>query len=82
MPFVKCSVDGCNARLQPADKPIPEDRDTWVYPECDVCFRPACAGHLREIDGILICDRCFRERQAERSPSLIDLGIRTPSSPT
>jgi len=33
MPFVKCSVDGCNKKLQPLLKPDPRDRDTWVYRE-------------------------------------------------
>ena len=45
MSFVKCSVDGCNKKLQPLLKPDPRDRDTWVYRECDVCFRPVCDKH-------------------------------------
>ena len=45
MPFVKCSVDGCDRRLQPLLKVDPRDRDTWIYPECDVCHRPACDRH-------------------------------------
>ena len=57
MPFVKCSVDGCNTRLQPLLKPDPRDRETWVYRECDLCFRPACAKHSTESDGRIICDR-------------------------
>ena len=42
MSFVKCSVDGCNRKLQPILKVDPRDRDTWLYRECDVCFKPAC----------------------------------------
>jgi hypothetical protein len=41
MPFVKCSVDGCSRKLQPILKVDPKDRETWVYRECDECFRPA-----------------------------------------
>ncbi len=74
MPAVKCGVDGCGAVLQPLWKPDPADRDTWAYPECDVCFGPACAKHLKEIEGTLVCDRCRREREAQRTASLIDLG--------
>ena len=38
MPFVKCSVDGCNYKA-PADlEADPRDRETWVYRECDICF--------------------------------------------
>ena len=49
MPFVKCSVDGCSRRLQPILKVDPRDRDTWFYPECDVCLLSgALAKHIRE----------------------------------
>lgn len=75
MPFVKCSVDGCNRKLQPQLKPDPSDRDTWLYRECDLCFRPACDKHSSEIDGRIVCDRCRREAEAHDSlPPLIDLG--------
>ena len=77
MPFVKCSVDGCNKKLQPVLKPDPRDRETWLYRECDVCLRPACEKHSAEIDGRIVCDRCRREAAA---PGLIDLGIRRPAS--
>ena len=36
MSFVKCSVDGCNRKLQPILKVDPRDRDTWLYRECDL----------------------------------------------
>ena len=76
MPFVKCSVDGCNRKLQPLFRPDPSDRSTWYYPECDVCFRPACEKHSTEIDGQIVCDRCRRERESETErPSVIDLGL-------
>jgi len=76
MPFVKCSVDGCNKKLQPTLKPDPRDREAWVYPECDRCLQPVCEKHSAEIDGQIICDRCRREIEA-RQPrqELIDLGI-------
>jgi len=77
MPVVKCSVDGCSRRLQPVLKVDPRDRDTWLYPECDVCGRPACDKHSSEIDGQIVCDRCRREIEDRQSPvQLIDLGIK------
>jgi len=45
MSFVKCSVDGCNRKLQPILKVDPRDRDTWFYRECDVCLKAACEKH-------------------------------------
>src|SRR5436305_7961313 len=51
MPSVKCSVDGCSRRLQPILKVEPRDRDTWLYRECDVCFRPVCEEHSSEAGG-------------------------------
>lgn len=69
MSSVKCSVDGCGRRLQPVVKVDPRDRDTWLYPECDVCFRPACDNHSSEVAGRVVCDRCCRE-----AVPLIDLG--------
>lgn len=78
MARVLCSVDGCNARLQPLQKPDPQDRETWAYPECDLCFRPACAKHSSEIDGKIVCDRCRREKGLGQQPlELVDLGIRS-----
>lgn len=58
MPSVKCSVDGCNTKLQPVLKPDPKDRSTWLYRECDVCLRPACDKHSTDVDGQIVCDRC------------------------
>jgi len=52
----------------------PRDRETWLYRECDTCFRPACEKHSTEIDGRIICDRCRREMEAEQPP-LLDLGL-------
>jgi hypothetical protein len=78
MAFVKCSVDGCNHKLQPILKVDPRDRDTWFYRECDVCLNPACEKHSLEIEGRIICDRCRREAEAQqRSAGLIDLGFRS-----
>jgi hypothetical protein len=74
MSFVKCSVNGCNQRLQPILKVDPRDRNTWFYRECDVCHRPACEKHSMEEDRRIICDRCRREPEAQRpSEGLIDL---------
>ena len=79
MSFVKCSVDGCNARLQPLSKPILRDKSTWVYRECDRCLRPACEKHSSEVGGEVVCDRCRREDEARRLPiPLIDLGNEPP----
>jgi hypothetical protein len=76
MPFVKCSVDGCNHRLQPFLKVDPRDRDNWFYPECDRCGRPACAHHSSEVGGRVVCDRCRREIEAQEPPApLIDVGL-------
>jgi hypothetical protein len=76
MPFIKCSVDGCNTRLPPLLKPDPNDRETWLYRECDICFRPVCEKHSIEVGGQIVCDRCRREREsAELMASIIDLGI-------
>ena len=75
MPFVKCSVDGCSRKLQPNFKVDPRDRDTWIYRECDLCFKPACEKHSSEIEGRIVCDRCRREIEAREPPvQLIDLG--------
>jgi hypothetical protein len=79
MSFVKCSVDGCNARLQPVAKPIVQDRDTWVYRECDRCLRPVCEKHSTETGGRIICHRCRREAEAGRLPmTVIDPGLPMP----
>ena len=76
MPAVKCSVDGCSRKLQPVLKVDPRDRDTWLYPECDVCGRPACNKHSSEIEGRVVCDRCRREIEGQERPvRLIDLGL-------
>jgi len=82
MSFVKCSVDGCNRKLQPILKVDPRDRDTWFYRECDVCLKPACAKHSSEEVGRIICDRCRREAEAQqRSLGLINLGLRLRPEP-
>jgi hypothetical protein len=82
MSFVKCSVDGCNRKLQPILKVDPRDRDTWLYRECDGCLKPACEKHTAEVDGRIICDRCRREAESkQRSPGLINLGFRPPPEP-
>jgi hypothetical protein len=79
MPFVKCSVDGCNRKLQPLLKPELRDRETWLYRECDICFRPACAEHSTEVNGRIVCDRCRREAEARQAqPEIIPLGFRYP----
>jgi hypothetical protein len=82
MSFVKCSVDGCNQKLQPTLKVDPRDRDTWVYRECDMCLKPACEKHSAEVEGRIVCDRCRREAEAQQqSAGLIDLGFRLPREP-
>ena len=75
VPFVMCSVYGCNRKLQPILKVDPADRATWVYRECDRCLRPACADHSTEVGGRIICDRCRRADDARRLPiPLLDPG--------
>ncbi len=82
VPFVKCSVDGCNQRLQPVLKVDPRDQDTWLYPECDVCGKPVCDKHSSEVEGQVVCDPCRRDIEARHAQTqLIDLGIRPPSEP-
>src|SRR6266446_5070890 len=54
--FVKCSVDGCNRKLQPILKVDPRDRDTWLYRECDLCLKPVCEKHSADVEGRIICD--------------------------
>ena len=71
MSFVKCSVDGCNTRLQPLSKPILTDKETWVYRECDRCLRPACVKHSTEVGEQIICDRCRRADETGRLPILL-----------
>jgi hypothetical protein len=79
MSFVKCSVDGCNTRLQPIAKPILRDKESWVYRECDRCFRPACEKHSSVVGQEIVCDRCRREEGARRLPiPLIDLNVEPP----
>ncbi len=76
MSFVKCSVDGCSRKLQPVLKVDSRDRDTWLYRECDVCYKPACEKHSSEINGRIICDRCRREAEGKQhSVALIDIGL-------
>ena len=53
MPPVRRSVDGWSQKLRPVRKPEPRDRETWLYPECDRCFRPVCAKHASDIGGQL-----------------------------
>ena len=82
MSFVKCTVDGCNRKLQPILKIDPRDRDTWFYRECDVCLKPVCERHSTEEEGRIICDRCRREAEAKsKSEGLIDLGLRLRAEP-
>ena len=78
MPFIQCSVGGCDKKLQPIWRPEPRDRATWVYRECDACLRPVCEKHSADIDGRIVCDRCRKE--VEERPALIDLEIRQPAS--
>ena len=79
MPSVKCSIGGCDKKLQPILKVDPKDRDTWFYRECDKCFRPVCEKHSADVDGKIVCDRCREESEVKQSDPLIDLGIRLPS---
>ena len=82
MPFVICSVGGCDKKLQPMLKVDPRDRDTWIYRECDVCFKPVCEKHSVEEEGRLVCDRCRKAAEAQDpSHGLIDLGFRAPLEP-
>ena len=77
MPFVQCSVGGCNRKLQPILKVDPKDRDTWFYRECDKCFKPVCAKHSSELEGRIICDRC-RTEIGQPPTGLIQVGLRRP----
>jgi hypothetical protein len=82
MYFVKCSVDGCNRKLQPILKVDARDRDTWFYRECDVCLKPACEKHSVEVADRIVCDRCRREAEAQQqSAGFIDLRFRLPAEP-
>ncbi len=77
MSFVKCSVDGCNRKLQPTLKVDAGDRDTWLYRECDVCLQPVCEKHSTEEGGYIICDRCHREAETQQqAQELLNLGSR------
>lgn len=76
MPAVKCSVNGCSKVLQPLWKPDPSDRATWVYPECDVCFRPACDEHVTEREGQRVCGRCLEKLETEQKLQLVALDER------
>jgi len=78
MPSVTCGVNGCNARLQPLVKVDPRDRETWVYPECEVCGRPACEKHSALVEGRLVCDVC--RPQMEPTIPLLDVGLRPPAA--
>lgn len=75
MPFVKCAVDGCSRKLQPILKVDPRDRDTWFYPECDECGRPACDEHTQDVQGRRVCDVCRQETaEAQVAAPLQTLG--------
>ena len=77
MASVKCSVGGCSRRLQPVLKVDPRDRDTWLYPECEECGRPACDEHSSWYEGRVVCERCLRVIEECDSPvQLIDLGLK------
>lgn len=71
MTAVICGVNGCSRRLQPVLKVDPRDRDTWLYPECDECGRPACDEHAADVGGRRVCDRC----RQDAGPPLLDLGL-------
>ncbi len=82
MPFVKCSVDGCNRKLQPILKVDPRDRDTWLYRDGDVCLQPVCEKHSAQEQGRIICERCRREAETQQqSAGLIGLGFRLRREP-
>lgn len=82
MPFVKCSVDGCDRKLQPVVKVDPRDRETWLYRECDVCLKAVCETHSLEVGGQIICDRCRRDAEGrQRSAGFIDVGFRLRPEP-
>jgi hypothetical protein len=81
LPSVKYSVGGWSARLQPVLKVDPRDRDTWLYPECDLCGRPVCDKHATPMGGQVVCDRCRRDMQSQCPPGLIDLGLGRLTSP-
>jgi hypothetical protein len=42
---------------------VPNDPVTWLYRECDDCFRPTCERHSSEVGGKILCDAC-REAMA------------------
>jgi hypothetical protein len=75
MAFIKCSVDGCNARLQPIAKPLRE-KEFWVYRECDRCLRNVCEKHSIDDGEEVVCDRCRREMERPAAIKLIDLEIK------
>jgi hypothetical protein len=76
MAMVKCGVNGCSQRLQPYLKVDPRDRDTWLYPECEDCGRPACDEHSSWFGGRVVCERCLVEIEGRESPiQMIELGL-------
>jgi hypothetical protein len=69
MPAVRCSVRGCGRTLQPWLKPDPADRSSWIYPECDYCFRPVCSEHSAvEGDGQVVCAVCHEHLAPSSAP--------------
>jgi hypothetical protein len=71
------SRSGCSRLLQPILKVDPRDRDTWLYPECEECGRPACDEHSSWYGGRAVCERCLEEiEERESSVRLIDLGLK------
>ena len=75
MRAVTCGVNGCSRRLQPVLKVDPRDRDTWFYPECDECGRPACDEHAADVGGRRVCHRCRPPAAPEPPVTLLDLGL-------
>jgi hypothetical protein len=74
MSAVKCSVAGCDRKLQPIWKVDLRDRDTWLYRECDECLRPVCEEHSRaDEDGHVVCDECHEAVVPRQPLELIQL---------
>ncbi len=72
MPFVMCSVGGCDHKLQPIIKVDPRDRHTWLYRECEECARPMCEDHCFWEGRRVVCARC----QKESVTGWVNLGVK------
>ena len=67
MPFVKCSVDGCNRRLQPIFKLDARVRTPGLPGVRCVPETRLSETFVGAKDGRIICDRCRRKPKPNRN---------------